>query len=301
MAIVPAGKYKRRDAPERPLNPRDAPEDATVADYFWYESPSRFYSWQRYWWKYRFAKIVYINQQTKMFHVQWMEHASKTILQELSDSQELFLNEMCDSIPVEQVVDKAEVHWGPSPSGLNPLGYFCKWVFYYNWFSRKLNDDITRMMYDERDASFTNIEQAPEITNSSPPDNCHCCLKASQRNQDSALAEVEKGFAFRGSTYHIDDYVMIKTPSGPCDIGQIVELTFAKSMRGAATVSVLMLGRISDIIDICPMDIVKDEVRFFDNLDMFLRVNMDRARSGTCTSQISDATSPSTSWSGNVE
>ena len=44
MAIVPAGKYKRRDAPERPLNPRDAPEDATVADYFWYESPSRFYS-----------------------------------------------------------------------------------------------------------------------------------------------------------------------------------------------------------------------------------------------------------------
>lgn len=126
-----------------------------------------------------------------------------------------------------------------------------------------------RMIYFEHDASFTKIENLPYIDASAPPDNCPCCLKAGQRNQDSALTELGKGFAFRGFTYHIDDYVMIKTPSGPCDVGQIVELSSANSARGFNTVSVLMLGRISDIISCCPRHIVKDEVREHLNLLLY--------------------------------
>ncbi|KAH8099851.1 hypothetical protein BXZ70DRAFT_1008828 [Cristinia sonorae] len=56
-----------------PVEARDLPEDAPVADYFW------------------FGKIVFINQQTKQMHVQWFEHASKTILQEICNPRELFL------------------------------------------------------------------------------------------------------------------------------------------------------------------------------------------------------------------
>lgn len=62
-----------------------------------------------------------------MLHVQWFEHASKTVLQEISDPQELFLTELCDSVEISLVVDKADVHWGPLPSsGLGPLKFFCK-------------------------------------------------------------------------------------------------------------------------------------------------------------------------------
>lgn len=80
----------------------------------------------------RFAKIVYINQQTKAFHLQWFEHASRTILQEISDPQELFLTELCDTMGIELIVDKVDVHWGPPPAlGLSPLSFFCKSVIPY--------------------------------------------------------------------------------------------------------------------------------------------------------------------------
>ena len=117
-------------------------------------------------------------------------------------------------------------------------------------------------MYSESDASFTRIEPFPHLADALPPDNCPCCLKSRQSEQDSALTELNDGFAFRGSIYHHNDYVMIKTPSGPCDIGQIVELSFANSARGLNTIRVLMLGRICDIIGVCPREVVKDEVGF---------------------------------------
>ncbi len=116
-------------------------------------------------------------------------------------------------------------------------------------------------MYTARDASFTKTDPLLQMTDASPPDNCPSCLKAAQHNQDSALTELGDGFALRGYTYHVLDFVLIKTESGPCDIGQIVELSFAHSARGDNTVTVIALGRISDIIDVCPSEFIKDEVR----------------------------------------
>lgn len=67
-----------------------------------------------------------------MFHVQWFEHATKTILQEISDPQQLFLTELCDDIEISLAVDKADVHWGTPPEGgLKPLRFFCKYVRRY--------------------------------------------------------------------------------------------------------------------------------------------------------------------------
>lgn len=42
-------------------------------------------------------------------HVQWFEHSSKTVMGEISDPQELFLNNLCDNIDLDTIVGKATV------------------------------------------------------------------------------------------------------------------------------------------------------------------------------------------------
>ncbi|THH22378.1 hypothetical protein EUX98_g8210 [Antrodiella citrinella] len=65
--VARGGAYQNRAEPEMPIDVTQLREDASAPDYFW------------------FGKIIFINQQTKQMHVQWFEHASKSILQEYSD------------------------------------------------------------------------------------------------------------------------------------------------------------------------------------------------------------------------
>jgi DNA (cytosine-5)-methyltransferase 1 len=62
----------------------------------------------------RFAKIIYIdNQSERSVHVQWLEHGSQILMEELANPQELFYNDLCGSIPYSTVVGKVTVHENP--------------------------------------------------------------------------------------------------------------------------------------------------------------------------------------------
>lgn len=63
----------------------------------------------------------------KGVHVQWFEHSSATLLQELSDPQELFLTDTHDDRPWADILAKVTVHWDPAPDAqLPPTDFFCR-------------------------------------------------------------------------------------------------------------------------------------------------------------------------------
>ncbi|KAI0312834.1 S-adenosyl-L-methionine-dependent methyltransferase [Amylostereum chailletii] len=67
------------------------PEDARLEDYFW------------------FAKIMRIDRTNNQAHVQWLEHASDTVLHEFSDPRELYSRVLCDNIHLGYFCGKAKV------------------------------------------------------------------------------------------------------------------------------------------------------------------------------------------------
>lgn len=75
----------------------------------------------------RFGKIMYIIMENQVAHVQWFNHGSQTIIQELAHPQELFLSNDCGQVNLHDIVDKVTVHMGPQGSlPSQPEEYFCK-------------------------------------------------------------------------------------------------------------------------------------------------------------------------------
>jgi len=62
----------------------------------------------------RFAKIIYIDDEAeKPVHVQWLEHGSQILMEELAHPQELFYNDLCAGVPYKTIVSKITVHEDP--------------------------------------------------------------------------------------------------------------------------------------------------------------------------------------------
>ncbi|KAI8998552.1 S-adenosyl-L-methionine-dependent methyltransferase [Trametes punicea] len=217
--IVEAQKYGTRPKPQLPNDLNDLPEHVHVADFCW------------------FAKIIYIDQQQGQLHVQWYEHSSKTFLEEICDTQELFLCTTCDNICVKNVLGKAIVHKN-SPAGaeLGPLEFFC------------------RFLYDETDSSFVDIDAKVEHTARAfkPPFNCPRCLLQAQQEDEKACSAIQNGFSYAGHVYHRNEYILFRTPEGPAALGRLVAIHFPKAARqsGSATLEVQLLGRMTDFLSI---------------------------------------------------
>ena len=64
-----------------------------------------------------------------MAHVHWLEHSSKTYLEEMSDPRELFMTQVCDDIPFADVLGrvpcKETVASGISHTTSEPW-FYCK-------------------------------------------------------------------------------------------------------------------------------------------------------------------------------
>ena len=77
-----------------------------------------------------------MDQQKKLFHVQWFEHSSKTILEGISDPRELFLCNLCGEIELVKIpiLGKVSVYKDPSAiKGVNFQGFFCRYgVFFFD-------------------------------------------------------------------------------------------------------------------------------------------------------------------------
>lgn len=58
----------------------------------------------------RFARIINIDLDLRVVHVQWYNHGNATAMGELSHPQELFLQALCGPVAFESIVAKMEVH-----------------------------------------------------------------------------------------------------------------------------------------------------------------------------------------------
>ena len=109
--MVPRGTDQYGEAPELP-DPDHLPLRPALHDYFW------------------FGKIISINSDTQMAHLQWFSHGLSTHLQDIYDPQELFLVDNCDSVDLRTILGKVAVHRCPAlptPS-IREGEYFYKYV-----------------------------------------------------------------------------------------------------------------------------------------------------------------------------
>ncbi|GLB43613.1 putative class I-like SAM-binding methyltransferase superfamily, C5-methyltransferase family protein [Lyophyllum shimeji] len=219
-----------------PEDIRDIAPTSTIADYFW------------------FAKILYGDIDTKMFHVRWLQHSSQTMMEELGHPQELFFNDLCDHVPFGAVISRIVVHEGPDPPP-KPDEYFVKFV------------------YDIQLATYTSInsEMRDLAAQDDPPYNCTICPRLQQQEQeqfDTPLKDekgIVNGVAYHGHRYHYEDFVLYRADSGPAHIGYITGFDF-RQMRGDQVMTQVFLrrvGRISSIADLLPDDVPKDERHVF--------------------------------------
>ncbi|KAI0828845.1 S-adenosyl-L-methionine-dependent methyltransferase [Trametes gibbosa] len=214
--IVQANKYRTRAPQELPRNLVDLPENAIIADYFW------------------FAKIIYINQHKKMLHVQWFEHSSKTFLDEVSDPHELFLWPTCNDIDAKIVLGKAIIHNTPLLEDLGPMEYFCRFV------------------YHEIDGSFQDVDHKTFQTLHAltPPENCPTCFLQEQHSEALTCIINKGALHFGGHTYHQDEYVLYGSAQGPACIGRVISIEGPKDTRAPddVTLKIALLGRVSDVL-----------------------------------------------------
>ncbi|KAI0354603.1 S-adenosyl-L-methionine-dependent methyltransferase [Trametes cingulata] len=221
--VVEAQEYGSRIKPEFPQDPLDLPSNIHLADFCW------------------FAKIQHINQQTQCFHVQWYEHGSQTFLQEVCDPQELFLWPTCSEVCVKNALRKVTVHsTPPNNRDLGPMEYYC-------WFV-----PLLRFVYNETDASFTDIDQKAAATANSlpPPDNCMSCHLHAQQADKNICRAVKGGLSYGGHVYQPHDYVLYKTEEGPAGLARINKIQFPKAARasGSATLHLTLLGRVAVLL-----------------------------------------------------
>lgn len=76
----------------------------------------------------RFAKIISIDGHEGTAHIQWFEHSSRTIMQEISDPMELFLCTNCDEIELKIICGKVpykQLEPGQSAPPDNTV-YYCR-------------------------------------------------------------------------------------------------------------------------------------------------------------------------------
>ena len=74
----------------------------------------------------RFARILYGDIDRNQFHVQWLEHSSHTMLEELGHPQELFYNDLCNHVHFKFIVAKVAAHEVSDSSGIKPEDFFVK-------------------------------------------------------------------------------------------------------------------------------------------------------------------------------
>lgn len=194
----------------------DVPDDATLSEYFW------------------FARIIYFKYDERMVHVQWLEHGSQIIFEEMAHPQELFLNVLCDDQAIRWIAGKVS-------------------VVYAMEAPRKEGQYFIRSIYDERDASFTSLNEAQmnKIFSNRPPDNCLPCSQAELYNHNAEChflreESTRHGVSYQGQNYHLNDFFLYENPAGgPAHIGYIKNIQDSRRGRDAPLIVYYKVGRVA--------------------------------------------------------
>ncbi|KAF5385343.1 hypothetical protein D9615_001032 [Tricholomella constricta] len=243
FVIIPIRSRKDKKDGKTYVPPANLPDDiediaptSTIADYFW------------------FARILYGDADAGMFHVQWLQHSSQTMLEELGHPQELFYNDICDHVLFTAVTHKIVVHEGPSPPP-DAHEYFVKFTY-----------DINQATYTSIDSVRLDISKM-----NNPPYNCMVCPVVQQQEQEKAdlplndSQKIVNGVAYGGQNYHYEDFVLYRAEKGPANIGYITGFNFLPLRGGDVRTEVYLkrVGRISSIANVLPDDVLRDERHVF--------------------------------------
>lgn len=99
-----------------------------------------------------------------------------------------------------------------------------------------------------------------------PPDNCSVCPLLEEIEMQKEAMQLKdntgkiNGLAFAGVSYHLEDFVLYRAEKGPANIGYITQIAFPTRTRNIAKVTMRKVGRISDLRNVLPPEIQKDEV-----------------------------------------
>lgn len=133
---------------------------------------------------------------------------------------------------------------------------------YRNLFGSR--DLFRRFLYDQSTMSFVDVDtEAIKIAESGlPPDNCPVCMLQGELKQQSQPLIIgdNEGVAYKGQNYHIYDFVLYQGKDGPACIGHIVNIRLPPKDDSFPFFVVQRVGRIGDLKDILPVDVVIDEV-----------------------------------------
>ncbi|KAJ7079074.1 S-adenosyl-L-methionine-dependent methyltransferase [Mycena belliarum] len=157
-------------------------------------------------------------QPQKMFHAQWFTHGSRTFLQEVSHSQELFLLNECDDIAVATIYRRCEVNFldlntVEEPDEFDPQArnYFCQYAC-----SRRSGNrtDLHRLLYDETSHDLVTLpdeEECRQLNNRLPAHRpCISCGRREEKKCIETVRVIDDGVAHLGRVYHVGDFVYVK-------------------------------------------------------------------------------------------
>ncbi len=190
----------------------------------------------------------------------------------IHDPQELFMTEICDTLELRLIVGKVNARRWDRPLSeserrhLDPLDFFYRSVptSIHVVFRRLYALLYISFTYNQKTGSFTSMEQVEIPLNELRGNSCDICLKASELDtRDHAqLLGVHgsvAGVALRGTNYHINDFAMVRSDSGACIIGQLLDIKEV-SRRGPLTATIQVLGRMNELLSKYPHKFLKDEV-----------------------------------------
>lgn len=201
---------------------------------------------------FRFAKIIYIDPEHGTAHVQWFEHSARTVMEEVSDSHELFMTEICDMVDLSTIVGKVTVHSWVNKSGRPPL----KAEEYYYRLAGLVSVScfsecawFYRFHYDTHTACFRDPDSRHMALADDPPNNCPVCPLLAQRDRDEHGRQIHNGVSLHGIDYHVNDFVLYMSDHGPAHVGHILSVQHPRRPHRDSTilVTVQALGRVTSI------------------------------------------------------
>ncbi|KAJ7492258.1 S-adenosyl-L-methionine-dependent methyltransferase [Mycena latifolia] len=220
FVCIRKGEYRGVPAPLM-VQICDVPDDALLPDYFW------------------FARIIYFNHDSKKVHIQWLEHGSQIVFEEMAHPRELFLNVLCEDQDIRWIAGRISVVYAVDPP-------------------RKREQYFVRSVYDERDASFTSLDEAEmnRIFQNLPPDNCLPCFRYESHNNNAEWCLLNEdsprngkglaGIAFQGHKYHFNEFFLyLNHGDGPAHIGYLKNIQENRRGRGPPRIEFYKVGRVS--------------------------------------------------------
>jgi DNA (cytosine-5)-methyltransferase 1 len=215
------------------------PNDAQLADFFW------------------FARIIYFTVDARQAHLQWLEHGSQIILQEMADPQELFLTMLCEDQPIGLIANKISViHSMDAPR--KKSHYFIRYASTPLIVAALGLNIPGRQVYNEQDISCTSLdeEEMTRAFRNLPPNNCLPCLRTDAYHADADCDILKEstgegkaavGLKYQGHTYHPNDFFLYNGGNGPAQIGYMEGIQVPRSGRALPKIQFTKVGRMGDL------------------------------------------------------